>query len=1180
MAGWQRLREEYEKVLLIDGDGTEFVFNKSNDGGYSSPTGDFSTLEKLEDGRFQRTMTDGMKYVFDTRGFLATVTDRNNNATTYEYTNEGLLDRILDPVNLATVFGYEEGKVSTITDAMQRVTRLEYDDQGNLIRIVDPDASKREWSYDSKHLLIGETNKLGDSETTNYDANKMVMDVVRPDESVIEIQPVLAQGLDSPSMTFALNTAPSPDFDFTSTATIVDGNGNIQLRELDRLGQLAASADEVGSQITIQRDFNNQVSRIVDGNGNLSRFLYDGSGNLVNSVDAVGLSVGPSPINSQLFPSRTIGGAFGYHITADFNNDGHADILTGRDFRQGNGERLWLGNGDGVFPDSILVAATPSRTNARSVVDFDQNGLLDLVTATKQFTSGRTHRELQLHLGIGDGRFADAETVYAGDGAFREFASGDLNRDGHGDLIGYDWLDRLVVGWFSNETGTLIGPTTLATIPSVSSIELHDFDEDDILDILIAGDDLYLARGVDGSNNFQFETLSTAAGVFSGAWGGDIDGDDQLDVVASYAASGGGGVRLLRGNSEGGFETLTDFSLSYAPGALAVADANGDGLLDIAVGGDHLAIMTNMGDALFSSVSEYPTPIYGDLAIADLNEDGRVEFVGDYIVHTDENLRPIARTIYNVGDLPTDAKLADADGDGNLDIVSTNLDRDALTILWGDGTGDFTMPVDLPAAVDPRVVLVGDVNEDQLPDLVHTGDSGELTLLLNEGNRSFSAPGEIPQGVGAIVPAFGDFNGDQHLDIAITLDGPPRVTLVEGVGDGTFRVGESIELTERARRIKVADLNADGHADLLLGGYRTPAIYYGDGTGAFPTQVPLAVSGDLMDFDAADLNGDDILDVLVVGSSGDYLIYTSSGDNYTSSFGTFSVPDRGTGPVAFELTDINRDGFIDIVGILGALYVAPGDGTGHFDTTLVYDADHFVDYLQEDFSGRAFQYAHRLTLGDIDHDGDSDVVSIRSHNGELSIIPNLSDGEQTARPGVNTTYDSLFSQPLTRTDELGRVTSRTIDPLNGNTLTITQPGSLTTSLTYKSDGLPETTIDPEGRQSEFRYDSRGRAVEIIFAQGTADEASQRFGYDDVGNQTDFWDENDNHTQFVYDEMNRLLEIIEPDPDGDGPLTSPTTLFAYDAAGNLETTTDARQNLTTNEYDQKNQGDCAILGKMA
>ena len=38
------------------------------------------------------------------------------------------------------------------------------------------------------------------------------------------------------------------------------------------------------------------------------------------------------------------------------------------------------------------------------------------------------------------------------------------------------------------------------------------------------------------------------------------------------------------------------------------------------------------------------------------------------------------------------------------------------------------------------------------------------------------------------------------------------------LGDGTFRVGESIELTERARRIKVADLNADGHADLLLGG--------------------------------------------------------------------------------------------------------------------------------------------------------------------------------------------------------------------------------------------------------------------------------------------------------------------------------------------------------------------------
>ena len=66
--------------------------------------------------------------------------------------------------------------------------------------------------------------------------------------------------------------------------------------------------------------------------------------------------------------------------------------------------------------------------------------------------------------------------------------------------------------------------------------------------------------------------------------------------------------------------------------------------------------------------------------------------------------------------------------------------------------------------------------------------------------------------------------------------------------------------------------------------------------------------------------------------------------------------------------------------------------------------------------------------------------------------------------------------------------------------------------------------------------------------------------------TAIFDELGHRTQFEYDALNRLVKITEADPDGAGPLNSPTTTFAYDAQGNLVATTDALQNQQSFQYD--------------
>ncbi len=183
----------------------------------------------------------------------------------------------------------------------------------------------------------------------------------------------------------------------------------------------------------------------------------------------------------------------------------------------------------------------------------------------------------------------------------------------------------------------------------------------------------------------------------------------------------------------------------------------------------------------------------------------------------------------------------------------------------------------------------------------------------------------------------------------------------------------------------------------------------------------------------------------------------------------------------------------------------------------------------------------------------------------------------TIQLGVEFTYDPVFSQITSVTDELGHQTLIEIDPANGNALSSTrvvglpdtestETDDIVTLFSYTPQGLIDTRTDPLGRVTDFDYDAFGRVTTITFAQGTTDEASKQFEYDQAGNRTAIIDENGNRTEFEYDVMNRLVRLIQPDPDGAGPLSSPVHTFAYDANGNRISKTDPRGQVTLSEYD--------------
>ncbi|NEQ48277.1 MAG: hypothetical protein F6K00_33980 [Leptolyngbya sp. SIOISBB] len=329
-----------------------------------------------------------------------------------------------------------------------------------------------------------------------------------------------------------------------------------------------------------------------------------------------------------------------------------------------------------------------------------------------------------------------------------------------------------------------------------------------------------------------------------------------------------------------------------------------------------------------------------------------------------------------------------------------------------------------------------------------------------------------------------------------------------------------------------------------------------------------------------------------------------------------------------DTLDINADGLVDVVlGSREHILVMLGEGDGTFNPQE-----------QVLYGGLPSGRSGEFLLSDLDADGDPDLLGISSSELFVSLNNAIEDGiDPNARPaGARSyTYDPIFNQMTSMTDEIGRQTLYEIDPTNGNRLAMTQvvgeidsvengeTDDVTTTYTYTATGQLDIETDALGRQTDYDYDTVGYLTQVTYAKGTVDEAIwqyeydtagnqtamidpngqrmeyvfdalnriesithavgtldeaiERFEYDEMGNQTAVVDANNNRTETVYDPMNRAVQTTEADPDGAaGPLTSPVTAQTYDNMGRLIATTDAIGRQTQYVYDARGRLTVTIL----
>jgi hypothetical protein len=281
----------------------------------------------------------------------------------------------------------------------------------------------------------------------------------------------------------------------------------------------------------------------------------------------------------------------------------------------------------------------------------------------------------------------------------------------------------------------------------------------------------------------------------------DVNGDGRPDmVVGSHnGVNLDGSVNVLLGNGDGTFQRAVAYdSGAHSARSVAIADLNRDGRLDVIVancgfgtcfGRGSVGILLGNGDGTLKSIVSYDSGGYNafSVALADVNRDNLIDIVvvnacaelsscdcSVAVLLANENGTFATPLLYLLKgqETATFGTVVDVNSDGQPDIVVAGLDS-GISILLGNGDGSFQFPVIYDAGGYPDMsVAVGDVNGDEIPDLVAAkrlgGNpiNGLVDVLLGNGDGTFqSALSYLSGGFDAWSVAIADFNGDGGPDI-------------------------------------------------------------------------------------------------------------------------------------------------------------------------------------------------------------------------------------------------------------------------------------------------------------------------------------------------------------------------------------------------------------------------------
>lgn len=306
-----------------------------------------------------------------------------------------------------------------------------------------------------------------------------------------------------------------------------------------------------------------------------------------------------------------------------------------------------------------------------------------------------------------------------------------------------------------------------------------------------------------------------------------------LAVSAACARHDNATAPVVPVGSNPKFETRTEISTGVDLHAdSAVADFNGDGNVDLAIGGFDGGVQILLGNGPVFAPAQLLAP--GGVVIwmdhADFDADGDVDLAvlrreaqSVEVLENDGNAQFTAGPTYLVGPDALQVLAADATDDGIIDMLVSRPYSPEIQVFIGDGQGAFVQgqAITLPNGGQSFTMALGDATRDQISDLVVADPSLNRVLIFAGlgSHQSFSPLSTIlavPGGPAAC--SVGDLTGDGSADIAVSCYEQNRFTVITSFpaqpGIQAY-TAENVIAEGRASLTTIGDVTGDGRADLI-----------------------------------------------------------------------------------------------------------------------------------------------------------------------------------------------------------------------------------------------------------------------------------------------------------------------------------------------------------------------------
>ena len=355
----------------------------------------------------------------------------------------------------------------------------------------------------------------------------------------------------------------------------------------------------------------------------------------------------------------------------------------------------------------------------------------------------------------------------------------------------------------------------------------------------------------------------------------------------------------------------------------------------------------------------------------------------------------IDTTKIKVGKSPGSVEAADFNNDKFPDLAVTSETDSSVTILLGNDRGGFTEAESSPfyAGSAPNDISINDFDKDGNMDLAFANHEKKyLTVLMGNGKGNFRAAPASPFPVKGIPHthgiATGDFNKDGRLDLATDSWGNDQVEVLFGDSLSLFsKTGMFFKVGKRPyQRLRAGDINNDGVDDLVTTNTEgdNATILLANGKGGFNEAAgsPFACGDDPFGLAIGDINADGKPDISIINSPGS--MGEGKGKNgltilLGSGTGKFTVMqgspfEAGRIPNRIAIGDVNGDGVKDIV-------------------TSDNDSDNIYLFLMNKKGGvlskssiTVGNHPKGIAITDINGDGKGDIVVCNQADNNISIV--------------------------------------------------------------------------------------------------------------------------------------------------------------------------------------------------